>query len=204
MVKKIFLVIIIAFGWALSPCAQGQTVTSLPDSPTIAAPSPNASGSGSGNGFFMDRDPSEPARFQAAFNYSWMRFEATTTNKFNLNGLDTSFTYFYRGIGIEGQIIGGFGANNAKLGFAGGGFHYRFRDTSALQPWVHVIAGYTHFYPQTPYGAVTSFGWETGGGFDYRLNSWLYGRVGANVFGTRLYQTNQVSPQVFGGFVVNF
>jgi hypothetical protein len=203
-VKKLLLVVIIAFGWALSPSAEAQTVTPLPDSPTIAEPSPNGSGSGSGSGFIMDRDPNEPAHFQAAFNYSWTRFEATPATKFNLNGFDSSLTYFWRGIGFEGQIMGGFGTANSKMGFAGGGIHYRFRDTSTLQPWVHVIAGYAHFFPQVPYGTASAFGWETGGGFDYRLRSWLYGRVGANAFGTRLYQTNQVSPQIFGGFVVNF
>ena len=202
--KKLFLVVLIALGWSLTPCAQGQTVTSLPDSPTLAAPAPNANGSGSGSGFIMDRDPDEPGHFQVAFNYAWMHFEATPATKLNLNGLDASLTYYIKGIGLEGQIMGEWGSNLSKVGFAGGGVHYRWEDRSKLQPWAHVLVGYAHVYPQEPFGKVTSFAWEGGGGVDYRLRSWLYARGGANAFGTRLFGTNQVSAQVIAGLVVEF
>ncbi|MFZ0637356.1 MAG: hypothetical protein WA755_19245 [Candidatus Acidiferrales bacterium] len=161
---------------------------------------------GSGR-WLIGRSYSDPIQFQASVNYAWTRFEAFSNNKFGLNGFDASLTMYIKGMGFEGQLIGGMGDPNgvfSKLAFAGGGVHYRFREGRKLEPWAHILVGRANFEPQTAYGHTGSFGWEVGGGVDYRVLPWISLRGGANALGTRLYSTNQVNPEIFTGFVINF
>jgi hypothetical protein len=146
----------------------------------------------------------EPTMFQAYIGYTWTRFEAFGQN---LNGFQGGLTFFWHEIGLEGQYMGTLGTHDgfdSRLTFAGGGAHIRFRTESKTQPWVHVLVGESHYSPQTAFGGRNSFAWEAGVGADYAFWHWISLRVGADVFGTQFFHSNQYSPIVHGGIVFNF
>jgi hypothetical protein len=207
-VRRFLLVCGISLFLAAGASAQIHPATSaiMSDSPDLAPPLPT--GNANGDGTILVTAFSGPTRFEASVEYNWAHMNEYPGNHFNLNGFVGSLTWFInRQIGIEGQELGGWGNTSgytAKLAFAGGGVHARFNLASRFTPYVHVLVGHAHILPQTPYGGQGAFGWEVGGGADYRVRSWMSLRAGADAFGTRFFGSDQVSPIVHAGFVFNF
>ena len=172
-------------------------------SPSLAPPLP----SGNGDGTITSTIFEGPTRFEAGIEYAWTHAEVAPNLNYNLNGFVGSLSWFFlRDLGAEGQLLGGWGGGNtnSKLAFAGGGLHARFNQSNRLQPWIHGLIGNAHVHPQTLYGGQQSFGWEAGGGIDYRLITWVSLRVGADALGTHFFEVTQVSPVIHGGVVFSF
>ncbi|MFZ0968716.1 MAG: hypothetical protein WA766_06765 [Candidatus Acidiferrales bacterium] len=203
--RQFFLIFAISLIVSVGANAQIHPATSAiaSASPSLAPPLP----SGNGDGTIISSVFEGPSRFEAGIEYSWMHAEAAPNLNYNLNGFVGSLSWFLnRDIGVEGQLLGGWGGapSSAKLAFAGGGVHARFNTSNRLQPWAHALIGHAHLHPQTLYGGQTTFAWEVGGGVDYRFISWVSLRVGADAFGTDFFHVNQVSPVVHAGVVFNF
>jgi hypothetical protein len=200
---------LIIFAISLIACV-GANAQIHPETSAIASASPSLAPplpSGSGDGSIISTAFEGPTRFEAGIEYSWTHAEVAPNINFNLNGFVGSLSYFFnRDIGAEGQLLGGWGGapSNAKLVFAGGGIHARFNQSNRLQPWGHALIGHAHLHPQTLYGGQGTFGWEAGGGVDYRVITWVSLRVGADALGTHFFGTSQVSPVIHGGVVFNF
>lgn len=189
--------------------AQVQPVNSaVPSTSAATSATSGPNGAGTGNGDVSLSVFEGPTRFEGAIEYAFTHHEELPNHHPNLNGFVGSLTWFLQhNVGIEGQLLGGLangGPTLAKLAFAGGGAHARARATDRLQPWAHVLVGYATILPQTQFGKQRGFGWEAGGGIDYRMLTWLSIRGGADALGTTFFNTNQVSPVIHGGFVLNF
>ena len=132
---------------------------------------------------------------------------AYPNNALDLNGFSATFTGLLHGIGIEGELggeLGSFAGETAKLSFLGIGPHLRFGETSRLQPWGHVLVGRAHFFPVGLEGGQGGFGWEAGGGVDYRFTHLLSFRAGADALGSIIASKSQIGPKVHAGVVFNF
>jgi len=206
-VRQFFLIFAISLFISAGAKAQIQpansAVASTSPAATTSASGPNGAGGVSMSVF------EGPTRFEGAVEYAFTHEEELPNHHPNLNGFVGSLTWFlYHNVGIEGQLLGGLantsGPGLEKLAFAGGGVHARARATDRLQPWAHVLIGYATILPQTQFGNQRGFGWEAGGGVDYRVLTWLSVRGGADALGTRFFNTDQVSPVIHGGFVLNF
>jgi hypothetical protein len=114
---------------------------------------------------------------------------------------------YYKGIGIEGELSGElstFAGETAKQSFLGIGPHLRFGETSRLQPWVHALVGRAHFFPVGPEGGKGGFGWQVGGGVDYRFTHLLSFRAGVDALGSIIASNSAIGPKVHAGVVFNF
>jgi hypothetical protein len=204
-VRRFLLIFAISLIASVGANAQIHPATSAlaSASPSLAPPLP----SGNGDGTITSTIFEGPTRFEAGIEYAWTHAEAAPNLNYNLNGFVGSLSWFFvRDLGVEGQLLGGWGGGNtnAKLAFAGGGLHARFNQSNRLQPWIHGLIGHTHLHPQTLYGGQTALGWEAGGGIDYRFTTWISLRVGMDALGTGYFHVTQVSPVVHGGVVFNF
>lgn len=145
--------------------------------------------------------------FQAYVGYAWTRFTGIPNNAINLNGFSATLTVFVHGIGIEGELGGGWGniaGERAKESFLGIGPHLRLGENSRLQPWAHALVGRAHFFPVGISGGQGGFGWEAGGGIDYRMTRLIGLRVGADAIGSIISSHSTIGPKVHGGVVFNF
>ena len=68
--------------------------------------------------------------FQAYVGYAWTRFTGIPNNAINLNGFSATLTVFVHGIGIEGELGGGWGniAGETREGIVP-------RNRAAFAPW---------------------------------------------------------------------
>ena len=130
----------------------------------------------------------------------------------------TATRYFGRWFGVDGQLGIGFHGNTgtstapANLGvnslFAGGGPRLAYRNSSHIEPWVHLVVGLQHYrFTQTASGVLgdnSALGGAAGGGVDFRLARHLAIRLEADVLGSRFFSTNQRHFQAVTGLVFNF
>jgi hypothetical protein len=199
--RRLFMV------FALSLCVSAGAAAQIhPATSALANASPSLAPS---LGIFTAYDPAteDQPQFQAYIGYAWTRFTGIPNNALMLNGFSATFTGFVHGIGIEGELggeLGSFAGETAKLSFLGIGPHVRFGETSRLQPWGHVLVGRAHFFPVGIEGGQGGFGWEAGGGVDYRFTHLLSFRAGADALGSVIASKSQIGPKVHAGVVFNF
>lgn len=197
------LVIILALSLCVSAGAAAQI---HPATSALANASPSLAPSVLGLSSY-DPATEDLSRFQAYVGYSWTRFTGIPNNALNLNGFTADFTGYYKWIGIEGELSGQWGTFNgetAKYSFLGAGPHVRIGETTRWQPWAHALVGRAHFFPVGLEGGRGGFGWQVGGGVDYRFTHLLSFRVGADALGSIIDSHSQIGPKVHGGVVLNF
>jgi hypothetical protein len=192
--------------FALSLCVSAGAAAQIhPATSALVNGSPNLMP----NTWVATFDPAmeDQPRFQAYVGYAWTRFTGIPNNPLELNGFTATFTGYVHGIGIEGELGGELGNvrnETAKQSFLGIGPHYRLGDTSRFQPWVHALVGRAHFFPVGLEGGQGGFGWEAGGGVDYRFSHLLSFRAGVDALGSVIASSSQVGPKVHAGVVFNF
>jgi opacity protein-like surface antigen len=146
-------------------------------------------------------------QFQAYIGYAWTRFTGIPNNPLEMNGFTADFTGYYKWIGIEGELSGelsSFAGETAKQSFLGIGPHFRLGESSRLQPWAHALVGRAHFFPVGIEGGQGGFGWQVGGGVDYRFTHLLSFRAGVDALGSIIASKSTIGPKVHAGVVFNF
>ena len=189
--------------WALAvaPPTGAGTAVALPASPEPRGPVPQQPGV---QGVF------QTFNWQLYGGYNFFRFYMVPGTTLNLNGFQIDMTYYPKSlwVGPEGQLIGelgSYGGQTAKFAFAGGGPRFRWSKPRAVEVWAHGLVGYSHFRPQTIYGGQSSFGYEVGAGADVIAHHHRIAyRFGADMVGTRFFNTHQYSPLVTAGIVYKF
>ena len=183
------------------PSFSSTTLAAAPD--TFSAPAEPPSPSSQS----YPRETNAPGNvFQLSIGYVFMRFRSAPLTM-SLNGVHTSLTYYRKDwLGIEGSVIASFG--NAPNGEASRLALYTVGprvawNTRRLQPWLHVLAGGIHVFPQTASG-VNGFALQAGGGADYFIKPLLSARVESDYVRTQLYSAGQNSFTVGGGIVFHF
>lgn len=148
--------------------------------------------------------------FEAYFGYTFLRFYEVPGTTVNTNGFNYSIQYYPKTwVGADGEFVLGLGNQypfQARFLLGLGGVRVRttrFRQNVEL--WAHVLAGATHFTPQTAYGKQGAFAYELGVGGDINLSRVRYAiRVSGDMVGTRYFGTGQLSPKISAGFVYRF
>jgi len=147
--------------------------------------------------------------WQAYIGYTFYRFYVNSNTEENQNGFNYSMAYFFKDwFAADGE----FAATHGNLSnvsswflFGGGGPRFRWSAPRNLEIWGHVLVGYSHFTPQTPFGRQEAFAYEAGGGVDINAHHHKIAyRVGADMVGSRFFGTYQYSPKAFVGIVYKF
>jgi len=149
-------------------------------------------------------------QFEAYVGYTFIRFYEVPGTTVNTNGFNYSIVYWPKDwIGADGEFVLTLGDQypyqaRFLLGMGGARVRWKpFRENIDL--WAHGLAGATHFTPQTAYGSQGAFAYELGGGVDLNTGHLRYAiRAGADMVGTRYFNTNQFSPKISIGFVYRF
>jgi len=175
------------------------------------APAANASSSSPAAG--------SPQGVQSVFvNYQWQAYAGYTFDRFyvvpgkelNTNGFNLSMQYYFLNwFGLDGEFAGTIttqrGVYNGWLVFGGGGPRFRWLGPRGIELWGHVLVGYSHFTPQTPFGSQDAFAYTAGGGGDINIRRTRFAlRLGADMVATHYFGTYQYSPKAFGGIVFKF
>jgi hypothetical protein len=153
----------------------------------------------------------EPWQLGVGFQYLHFNVLGQTFHNF---GYQADITrYLNNWFGVEGTAIAGFGhtdANSsidAKSFFIGGGPHISVYNSTHLEPWVHVIAGWERFrFTQgSSFGSNSHAAFLAGGGLDYKIaGGRLYWRVQGDYLGTNV-GSGLSKNYLFGtGLVLNF
>jgi hypothetical protein len=175
------------------------------------ATDPGASGSNS-------NDQQPPSVYGVFQNYNWQvnggytffRFYVVPKVTENMNGLNLGMVYYPKGfwIGPEGQFDALFGnvlGLSSKYVMALAGPRFRWSAPLGLEVWGHGLVGGSNFLPQTAFGKQSSFTYEAGGGVDINVHQKRFAyRIGADMVGTRYFNTHQYSPRVAVSFVYKF
>jgi hypothetical protein len=147
--------------------------------------------------------------WQANVSLAYVKFREGHGLSPNMPGFSASFAryfYFRKPFGAEVELLGGFGSQfgqPARFVFVGGGARYRFPLGGKWEPWVHGVIGHAHQRPRS-FGNQGSFGFEPGGGVDYRITPWLSWRAEGDPIFTHFFSKWQTSPKIAGGIVFNF
>lgn len=196
-----------------TPLYAANAAPATSDSSASAISSTVASDASSKSG-----DPQQPAvysvfqtyNWQATAGYSFFRFYVVPGLTVNTNGLNLGLAWYPGGkwVAGEGQIIGTFGSvfgESARYVQAMGGPRFRWSAPHGLEIWGHGLVGRAHEHPQTIFGNQGAFAYEVGGGVDFNVHQKRYAlRAGADMIGTRFFNTYQYSPEVSIGFVFKF
>jgi hypothetical protein len=148
--------------------------------------------------------------WQATAGYTFLRFYVLPNVTVNTNGVNLGMVWYPGGkwVGGEGEFVGtwgGFFPQGTRYAQAMGGPRFRWSAPHGLEVWGHGLVGGAHEHPQTDFGRQGAFAYEVGGGVDFNVHQRRYAlRVGANMVGTRFFNTYQYSPDVSIGFVFKF
>lgn len=184
-----------------------------PSADTFALPSPPQPAIP--NGAAASRGPRDEPNdlfatypWQTSFEYTFIKSYALNTSAPNTNGFSFGMAYYWKTyLAAEGELDATFGNQvgySARLAFAGGGVRVRLPSSQHWEPWVHGLIGGVHWIPQLANSTQESFAWELGAGVDYRTKSWLSYRIEGDAIGTRFQNSNQASPRISAGIVLNF
>lgn len=147
--------------------------------------------------------------WQAYVGYSFIRFYEVPGLQQSTNGFNYSMVYYLKNwFGVDGEFAATRTSQsgiNGWLLFGGGGPRFRWSGPRGIELWGHVLFGYSHLTPQTPFGTQGAFAYEAGGGGDLNIlrSRWAL-RVGADMFGSHYFGTYQYSPKAFAGIVYKF
>lgn len=148
--------------------------------------------------------------FEFYAGYTFLRFYEVPSTTLNMNGFNYSVVYYpLDWIGADGEFVLTLGNQypyQARFLLGMGGARVRWKPFQKnIEVWAHGLAGRSHFVPQTPYGGQGAFAYELGGGVDLNTLNGRYGiRAGADMVGTRYFNTNQFNPKISVGFVYKF
>jgi hypothetical protein len=112
-VRRFLLIFAISLIASVGANAQIHPATSAlaSASPSLAPPLP----SGNGDGTITSTIFEGPTRFEAGIEYAWTHAEAAPNLNYNLNGFVGSLSWFFvRDLGVEGQLLGGWGGGNTE------------------------------------------------------------------------------------------
>lgn len=175
----------------------GSAAASFPEKPASPAPKPKF--------VFGDRDD---YRFQLGVGIEFFRFQSSVYSA-TLVGTNTTLTYFTNSwFALEGDVVTGFAPEiyvreHVKYVAGAGGIRIGGRRLK-WEPWGHVLVGGGHLQPQTAGSSKTALTLQTGLGVDYRLNSRVSLRAGADYVYTRFFSQNQHNIQGATGIVFHF
>lgn len=207
-----------------SPTEEMASPAPLALAPGILAPAPAASIANasvplaSSEGAVPGAAPADPQGVQSVFvNYNWQAYFGYTFFRFyevpgrqvNTNGFNYSMVYYLKNwVGLDGEFAATKTSQSGINGwflFGGGGPRFRWSGPRGIELWGHVLFGYSHFTPQTPFGKQGAFAFEAGGGGDVNIfrTRWAL-RVGADMVGSHYFGTYQYSPKAFAGVVYKF
>jgi hypothetical protein len=186
-----------AFGSPAPPFAKQLDLTLDTAEPAAATPKPKF--------VFGGRDD---YRWQVGFGIDWIRFRSSIFNA-SAVGFRTSATYYTNSwFGIEGSLSAAYAPEifrneHIKLLLYGGGPKVAWRQRQ-WEPWLHAILGGAHEQPQTSGNGRNAFGFEMGGGADYRFNPRFSGRLQGDYVRTSFFSQSQNNFQLSAGVVVHF
>ena len=162
--------------------------------------------------------PSERDAWQVGAGFQYQHFGVFGLSFHNL-GFNSQVTrYFKNWVGVEGAAEVGWGHTNttpavprslaANSFFIGGGPHIVVSTHSRVEPWGHVLLGLEHLrFTQTANAALGSnnaFGFQAGGGLDFKLGGHANWRVQAEYVGSRFQSTIQSNYSFGSGLVFGF
>jgi opacity protein-like surface antigen len=191
---------------SMSAAAQDSTVA-FDASSTAAEPAAPASFS-----------PPDRDAWQVGAGFQYQHFGVFGLSFHNL-GFNSEVTrYFNNWVGIEGAAEMGWGHTNttptvprslvAKSLFVGGGPHIVVSNNSRVEPWGHVLVGLEHFrFTQSgspSLGSNSAFGFQAGGGIDFKIGGHVNWRVQADYVGSRFQSTIQSNYSFGSGLVFGF
>jgi len=147
--------------------------------------------------------------WQAYFGYTFTRFYQVPHTQLDTNGFNYSMVYYFLNwFGLDGEFAATHTSQFSYDGwllFGGGGPRFRWEGPRGIELWGHVMFGYSHFTPQTSFGAQDAFAYTAGGGGDINIRHTRWAlRMGAEMLATRYFGTYQFSPKAFGGVVFKF
>jgi hypothetical protein len=205
MRKALFLLGMVVSFTAIANAQSSTTGSSLlPSSFLLPAPPAVAPAmqDDASNGAFPHRG------LEFGVGYSFFHFSSGHNLSPNMNGFNASLAYYFKDmLGAEAEMTGAFGSQggqSAHFVFVGGGPRVRLTGPDKIEFWVHGLVGHVHYVPQTALGKEGAFGFELGGGVDYRARYWLSYRVAADMVGSSLFGSTQFSPKISAGIVINF
>lgn len=147
-------------------------------------------------------------RLQLGFGVNWFRFQNSAFNA-NAVGIKTSVTYFLNNwFGVEGIVSAAFAPEifdreHVKTLLYGLGPKIAWR-ARRWEPWLHGIVGGAHEQPQVVADGRNAFGFQIGGGADYRFNPRFSGRLEGNYVRTYFFGQTQNNYEGTAGIVVHF
>ena len=192
--------------------------TSSSNTPAASAPATTEPGTFAANTPLAATPPDPPQyvqgvrviyNWQAYFGYTFFRFYEVPGTQVNTNGFNYSMVYYLKNwFGVDGEFAATRTSQSAFNGwflFGGGGPRFRWSGPRGLELWGHVLFGYSHLTPQTPFGTQSAFAYEAGGGADINVlrTRWAL-RIGADMVGSHYFNTYQYSPKAFAGVVYKF
>jgi hypothetical protein len=147
--------------------------------------------------------------YDAYVGYTFLRFYEVPGTSPNLNGVNASFTAWYRDwLGGDVEAFAVFGrqaGQNSWMVFGGVGPRFRYVGVKGIDFWAHGLVGGTFFSPQTPYGGQGAVAGVFGGGIDLnRRHRRMALRIGVDGIATHFFGTYQLSPKVSAGIVYKF
>ena len=141
---------------------------------------------------------------QVGITYTFVDFQQAPAITAYDSGVAGSVVYYRDWIGVEGNVSDVFGSQGGKttqLFFGGAGLRVRWQGSQSYEPWAHLIVGATHASPKI-FSDDTDFGFKAGAGVDFHPgHSRLGFRVSADLLGTQLFGTYQMSPEISAGIV---
>ena len=192
--------------------------TSSSNTPAASAPATTEPGTFTANAP-LAATPADPPQYvqgvhviynwQAYFGYTFFRFYEVPGTQVDTNGFNYSMVYYLKNwFGVDGEFAATRTSQSAFNGwflFGGGGPRFRWSGPRGLELWGHVLFGYSHLTPQTPFGTQSAFAYEAGGGADINVlrTRWAL-RIGADMVGSHYFNTYQYSPKAFAGVVYKF
>jgi len=148
---------------------------------------------------------SDASPWQVGLGFTFVSFNEVPSTTENNAGVNGSVVYYQDYLGAEAQVSDVFGSQNGKnseLLFTGVGVRLRWQNPRSIRPWVHAVAGYSHFSPNVSFGSSSAFGYKVGGGLDFNPHHSRIGyRVSADMFGSNYFKTYQLSPGISVGIV---
>jgi hypothetical protein len=182
---------------------------------------PSASASFGAANFAAAADPAPPDPpqvysvrpyydFEGYVGYTFVRFYEIPAITLTTNGFNFSVIYFPRDwIGADGEFVMTLGNQypyQARFLLGLGGARVRFAPfRENIEIWGHLLAGATHFTPETAYGGQQTFAYEVGVGVDINTHKQRYAyRISADMVGTTYFGSYQLSPKLSAGFVYKF
>jgi hypothetical protein len=152
----------------------------------------------------------EGYRFDLGVGYEFVHFKSAPFSA-NLSGLHTDLTYNVTNwFGLEGNVVSAFGTKvfsgemSKYVLYTFGGRISAGPSRRRWTPWVHLLVGGAHLWPQVAGEGRNGFALQTGGGADYSFRSRLSFRAEADYVRTQLYSSSQNNFQIGAGLVIHF